>query len=112
MEDNTDGTGIALNWVDVLLSYRKRGAQAVAYSKPTVPQLRAAYANAMHRLMIYRPPKMQITDDDLDRRIMQRWNALGEMMARKLMKSENRIVTAGQIARILQEAMSVTKEAE
>jgi hypothetical protein len=112
MEDNTDGTGIALNWVDELLSHRKRGAQAAHYSKPTVQQLRGAYAKAMHRLMIYKEPKANVSDDELDRRIMQRWNALGEKITRELMKTENQIVTAGQIARILREATAISKETE
>lgn len=112
MEDNTDGTGIALNWVDELLSHRKRGAQAGHYSKPTVQQLRGAYSKAMHRLMIYKEPKVNLSDDELDRRIMQRWNALGEKITQELMKTENQIVTAGQIARILREATAVSKEAE
>jgi hypothetical protein len=112
MEDNTDGTGIALNWVDELLSHRKRGAQAGHYSKPTVQQLRGAYAKAMHRLMIFKAPKANLSDDELDRRIMQRWMALGEKMTRELDKTENQIVTAGQIARIIREATTVSKEAE
>jgi hypothetical protein len=112
MEDNTDGTGIALNWVDELLSHRMRGQQAKHYSRPTVQLLRAACAKAMHRLMIYRAPKLDLSDDELDRRIMQRWNALGERITRELMKTEDLIMTAGQMARILREATLVSKESE
>jgi hypothetical protein len=86
--------------------------QAGHYSKPTVQQLRGAYAKAMHRLMIYKAPKANLSDDELDRRIMQRWMALGEKMTRELMKTENQIVTAGQIARILREATAVSMEPE
>jgi len=113
MEDNTDGTGIALNWVDDLLSHRKRGAQASHYSKPTIQQLRGAYAKAMHRLMIYREARPQISQDQINlavQRALQ--DAIGDKLAREFEKMQSQIVTGRQMARILRELVTFTKEAE
>jgi hypothetical protein len=107
LEDNTDGTGIALNWVDVLMCHKPRGAQGSKYSRPTLQQLRSAYAKAMHRLEIYRPVKLQLSDDEIDRRVMARWNALGEKMAQQLQKIETRVVTGSDLARILRNSTTV-----
>jgi uncharacterized protein (DUF2267 family) len=113
MEDNTDGTGIALNWVDELLSHRMRGQQAKHYSRPTVPQLRAAYAKAMHRIMIYREPKRAVSQDQVDQAVQRVLKDLiGEKVPRELEKMQNQIVSARNLARILREATAVSEEAE
>jgi hypothetical protein len=113
MEDNTDGTGIALNWVDELLSHRKRGTQATHYSRPTVQQLRAAYAKAGHRLMIYRDLRRQMTQDQINlavQRVLQ--DTLGEKLAREFEKMQSQTVTGKQVAKLLRDIASVSKEAE
>jgi hypothetical protein len=113
MEDNTDGTGIALNWVDALLSHRKRGAQAAAYSKPTVPQLREAYARAMHRLMIYREARREVTQDQVDQAVQRVLRGLmSEKVPRELEKMRDQTMTGAQLAKIFRELMSLSKEAE
>jgi len=112
MEDNTDGTGIALNWVDELLSHRKRGEQAKHYSRPTVQQLRAAYAKAMHRIMIYREMRREMSDDEFMSKFNKAWSMLGDKMAREVEKIQDQRVTGKQMARILRELMTVSKEAE
>jgi len=113
MEDNTDGTGIALNWVDELLSHRKRGAQAGHYSKPTVQQLRGAYAKAIHRIMIYRAAKPQISQDQINQAVQRALQeAIGDKLARQFEKTQNQTVTGKQMAWLLRELMTVSKEAE
>jgi len=113
MEDNTDGSGIALNWVDELLSHRKRGAQAGHYSKPTVQQLRGAYAKAMHRLMIYRAAKLQASQDQINQAVQRAvQEVIGDKLARQFEKMQNQTVTGAQMARLLRELMVVSKEAE
>ena len=113
MEDNTDGTGIALNWVDELLSHRKRGLQAKHYSRPTVQQLRGAYAKAMHRLMIYRETRPQVSQDQINLAVQRALQeALGDKLAREFERMQSQIVTGSQMARILRELKTVTKEAE
>ena len=113
MEDNTDGSGIALNWVDELLSHRKRGAQAGHYSKPTVQQVRGAYAKAMHRLMIYREARPQVSQDQINRAVQRALQeAIGDNLAREFEKMQNQTVTGKQMARMLREIMTVSKEAE
>jgi hypothetical protein len=113
MEDNTDGTGIALNWVDELLSHRKRGAQASHYSKPTIQQLRGAYAKAMHRLMIYREARPQISQDQINLAVQRALReAIGDKLAREFEKMQSQIMTGSQMARILRELVTFTKEAE
>jgi len=113
MEDNTDGTGIALTWVDDLLSHRKRGAQASHYSKPTIQQLRGAYAKAMHRLMIYRKARPQISQDQINLAVQRALReAIGDKLALEFEKMQSQIVTGRQMARILRELMTFTKEAE
>jgi hypothetical protein len=113
MEDNTDGTGIALNWVDELLSHRKRGTQATHYSRPTVQQSRAAYAKAGHRLMIYRNSRPQMTQDQINlavQRVLQ--DTLGEKLAREFEKMQNQTVTGQQIGQLLRDLAKLSKEAE
>ena len=113
MEDNTDGTGIALNWVDELLSHRKRGAQAGHCSKPTVQQLRGAYAKAMHRSMIYRAAKLQASQDQINQAVQRAvQEVIGDKLARQFEKMQNQTVTGAQMARLLRELMVVSKEAE
>jgi hypothetical protein len=112
MEENIDSTGIALNWVDELLSHRKRGAQASHYSKPTIQQLRGAYAKAMHRIMIYREVRREMSDDEFMTKFNKAWAMLGNKMAREVEKMQNQTVTGKQMARILRELMTVSKEAE
>jgi len=113
MEDNTDGTGIALNWVDELLSHRKRGTQATHYSRPTTQQLRGAYAKAMHRLMIYRDTQPQVSQDQIDqavRRVLK--GLISEKLPRELEKVQNQTISGKELARILREVMTVSKKAE
>jgi hypothetical protein len=113
MEDNTDGTGIALNWVDELLSHRKRGAQAGHYSKPTIQQLRGAYAKAMHRLMIYREARPQVSQDQINLAVQRALQeAIGDKLAREFEKMRSQTVTGAEMARLLRELMVVSKEAE
>jgi len=113
MEDNTDGTGIALNWVDELLSHRKRGAQAGHYSKPTVQQLRAAYAKAMHRLTIFREAKPQVNQDQIDLAVQRALRGLiSERLPQELEKTRSQIVTVKELARILRELTTVSQRAE
>jgi integrase len=113
MEDNTDGTGIALNWVDELLSHRKRGAQARHYSKPTVQQLRAAYGRAMHRLMIYRDRQSQVSQDQIDQAVQRALRGLiSDRLPRELEKVQSQTISAKELARIFREIITVSKEAE
>jgi integrase len=113
MEDNTDGTGIALNWVDELLSHRKRGAQAGHYSKPTVQQLRGAYAKAMHRLMIYHEARPQVGQDQINLTVQRALQeAIGDKLAREFEKMRSQTVTGAEIARLLRQLITVSKEAE
>ena len=113
MEDNTDGSGIALNWVDELLSHRKRGAQAGHYSKPTVQQLRGAYAKAMHRLMIYRESKRAVTQDQVDQAVQHVLKDLiSEKVPRELEKMQDQVVSGKKLAKIFREIMTVSQEAE
>jgi hypothetical protein len=108
LEDNTDGTGVALNWVDVLMCHKPRGAQGSKYSRPTVQQLRSAYAKAMHRLEIYRAVKPQVSQDRINlavQRALQ--DALGEKLAREFQKLEMRTVTGSDLARILRNLTAV-----
>ena len=113
MEDNTDGTGIALNWVDELLSHRKRGAQASHYSKPTIQQLRGAYAKAMHRLMIYREARPQVSQDQINLAVQRALReAIGDKLAHEFEKMQTQTMSGAEIARILRELKTVSKEAE
>lgn len=113
MEDNTDGTGIALNWVDELLSHRKRGLQAKHYSRPTVQQLRGAYAKAMHRLMIYREARPQASQDQINLAVQRALQeALGDKLAREFEKMQNQVVTGQQIGQLLRDLAKLSKEAE
>jgi len=113
MEDNTDGTGIALNWVDELLSHRKRGTQATHYSRPTVQQLRGAYAKAMHRLMIYREARPQVSQDQIDLAVQRALQeAIGDKLAREFEKIQNQIVTGQQIGQLLRDLAKLNKQAE
>jgi len=112
MEDNTDGTDIALNWVDELLSHHKRGTQAAHYSRPTMQQLGAAYGMAMHRLMIYHHTQHQVSQDQIDQAVQRALRGLiSNRLPRELEKVQNRIVTANELARILRESMTVSEEA-
>jgi len=113
MEDNRDRTGIALNWVDVLLSHKPRGAQAGHYSRPTVPLLREAYAAAMHRLMIYTPPKPRATKEDIKKAMMEIWEEMyADKLDRRFEKVEKMVMTGGQIAALLRELVTVSKDVE
>jgi len=112
LEDNRDGSGIALNWVDVLLSHKPRGAQASHYSRPTVPLLRDAYAKAMHRIMIYRETRREMSDDEFMTKFNKAWAMLGDKMAREAEKIQSQTISGRQMARILRELMTVSKEAE
>jgi hypothetical protein len=107
MEDNTDGSGIALNWVDVLMCHKPRGAQGTKYSRPSPQQLREAYSKAMHRLEIYTPAKPEASKDEIRRHIR------GEMerLAQELQKLETRTVTATDLARIIRGMTAVEAEA-
>jgi integrase len=97
MEDNRDGTGIALNWVDVMMCHKPRGAQGAKYSRPSPQQLREAYGKAMHRLEVYRPTKPEASKDEIRRQI----RAEMERLAQQLQSLENCTVTTRELARIL-----------
>jgi len=55
LEDNTrrKTQTIPLNWVDLLLDHKPRGAQGEAYSLPSTDQLRGAYAIAAPQLRVF-----------------------------------------------------------
>jgi len=55
LEDNTrrKTETIPLNWVDLLLDHKPRGAQGEAYSLPSIDQLRGAYAIAASQLRVF-----------------------------------------------------------
>jgi hypothetical protein len=111
MEHNTEGTGIALNWVDEVFSHRKRGAQTEHYSKPTVQQLRAAHGKAMQRIMIHRAVRPETAIEEFMFKFNVAWAILGDKMAREIEKIESQAVTGRQMARILRELMTLSKHA-
>jgi len=101
------------HWVDELLSHRKRGTQATHYSRPTTRQLRGAYAKAMHRLMIYREARPQVSQDQINLAVQRALQeAIGDKLAREFEKIQNQTVTGKQMAQLLRELMTVSKEAE
>jgi integrase len=108
MEDNRDGTGIALNWVDVMMCHKPRGAQGSKYSRPSPQQLREAYAKAMHRVEIYRAVKPEASKAETRRQLM----AEMERIASELQKLETRTVTGSELARILRNLATVEPEAK
>ena len=63
-----EGSGVPLNWVDLLLGHTPRGAQGTAYSRPSDAQLRGSYTKAYPDLRIFKPP---MSKEDMER--------LGEM---------------------------------
>ncbi len=50
-----EGSGVPLNWVDMLLGHIPRGASASAYSRPSEHQFKEAYKKAYDSLRIYKP---------------------------------------------------------
>jgi hypothetical protein len=107
MEDNRDGTGIALNWVDVMMCHKPRGAQGSKYSRPSPQQLREAYAKAMHRLEIYRAIKPEASKAETRRQLMAEMGRI----ASELQKLETHVVTGSDLARILRNLSTVEPEA-
>ena len=107
MENNTDGTGIALNWVDVMMCHKPRGAQGAKYSRPSVQELREAWSRAMHRLEIYTPVKLEASKDEVRRHIRAEMDRLAD----QLQKLETRTVTAADLARIIRGMTAVEAEA-
>lgn len=76
-------------------------------------QVGAAYAKAGHRLMIYRNSRPQMTQDQINlvvQRVLQ--DTLGEKLAREFEKMRSQTVTGAQVAKLLRDITSVTKEAE
>jgi hypothetical protein len=94
MENNTDGTGIALNWVDMLMCHKPRGAQGTKYSRPSPQQLREAYSKAMHRLEVYRAPKPQANQDQVNIAVDRAMRTL----AQELQKLGKQTVTGDYLA--------------
>lgn len=67
----------------------------------------------MHRLMIYRAAKLQVSQDQINaavQRVLQ--DTLGDKLAREFEKMQSQVVTGAQVARLLRELMTVSKEAQ
>jgi hypothetical protein len=77
-----------------------------------VPLLRDAYAKAMHRIMIYREARREMSDDEFMTKFNKAWAMLGDKMAREVEKIQSQTITGREMARILRELMAVSKEAE
>ena len=113
MENNMDGTGIALNWVDVLMCHKPRGAQGSKYSRASFLELRGAYAKAMHRMEIYTAAKPQATQDQINLAVTRTLHRLlSEGAATELDKFQTRVVTGRDLARILRNLTAVEAEAK
>jgi len=67
----------------------------------------------MHRLMIYREARPQISQDQINLAVQRALReAIGDKLAHEFKKMQSQIVTGRQMARILRELMTFTKEAE
>jgi hypothetical protein len=66
----------------------------------------------MHRIMIYREVRREMSDDEFMTKFNKAWAMLGDKMAREVEKMQNQTVTGKQMARILRELMTVSKEAD
>lgn len=69
-----EAQGLPLNWIDLMLGHSPRGAQGMAYSKPTDEQLRQGYARAYGALRIFKPA---VSEED-----RRRLNELGALDGR------------------------------